>query len=64
MKNLNFDKLSALSTAEMLLSRKYGNLGSSQREEFDAASRDWYNHQCSPVKSHIMSAPQSQIVMV
>lgn len=43
MKTLNFDKLSSLSTAEMLLSRKYGDLGSSQRQEFDAASRDWYN---------------------
>lgn len=64
MKNLNFDKLSALSTAEMLLSRKYGNLGSSQRQEFDAASREWYNNQCTTAKSSIMSVPQSQMAMV
>ena len=64
MKNLNLDKLSALSTAEMLLSRKYGNVGSSQRMEFDAASREWYNNQCTTAKSPFVSIPQSQMAMV
>ncbi|MCQ2323932.1 MAG: hypothetical protein MJZ53_03665 [Paludibacteraceae bacterium] len=64
MKKLNLNKLATLSTAEMLLSRKYGNLGSSQRMEFDAASRDWYDNQCAMVNSPILGAPQSQMAMV